>query len=635
MRLRVFGFVLVLLGSLVSESPAGRAATQDPYADPVSFCRTVGTADVYDRRYTGPDEAPESLSAAGRFPLINWRCVEGRVFTCDVGASGRHCQKMDVSGVPNPEIRQYCASNPPDPDPPASIGGYANTSWTCRNGRPVFVETFPVDAQSYLVGAYKPLPEPLNAVQTTAALSGPFALCDIVGTSDDVLSGDDVAELREAAANGPLVWRCLNRAVLACQGGTTSRACMRLDVSPQPHREIRRFCNQNPRDSTVPAAILGASAWTWRCGPSHMAQRVTMTAVDQRGFQVSRWRRVPPPSATEVIQSTVENPRSSASYLLPVTPTGRIHGFFDPRYNDGEPRANWRQHLGADLPAAEGTSVVSPVDGIVTFNQTSGIAAASAFIVIREVATGAEHVLGHIDSPIRPGTPQASIRRGDVVGTVKRWITDSGRNNSHVHWGLNTRRVNTAVERDEVGDWGWGRAPFVATEAQVAQRGWTNPDARLGSDSPPRSRPSESVAAPTWVALLLGRTYPTWKPGLYSPNCATEWRDWLQLGDFNGDGSQDFVVKIVGGPEGGSSSSIVAFVSDRAGHSAIPIRDGYSEDENMRLAVRVRPRGTAYEDETGRLQRLNTDAPEIGYCEMSSWLMMLRNGAFTAVNTSD
>lgn len=178
---------------------------------------------------------------------------------------------------------------------------------------------------------------------------------------------------------------------------------------------------------------------------------------------------------------------AASDYIRPVAGTAVSAGFFDPAYRQEENR----QHLGIDLPAPSGTPVVAPVSGTVVFNATSSDRGAdTAFLVIRETATGVEHVLGHIRSSIQPDTRAASVTRGQSVGTVAEW----GRR-SHVHWGLNTQGVPRSVQSGPGGNWGWGRAPSAVAEAQAIQRGWIDPfslpqagggqlsDLALGSDA--------------------------------------------------------------------------------------------------------------------------------------------------------
>lgn len=183
----------------------------------------------------------------------------------------------------------------------------------------------------------------------------------------------------------------------------------------------------------------------------------------------------------------------AAGYIQPVTPRGRVSGFFDLAYLKSE----GRQHLGVDLPSPAGTKVVSPVDGKVVLNRTAGVEPSLAFLIIADTATGAEHVLGHIESALRPGD---TARRGAPVGMVKDWG-----GNSHVHWGLNSRQVPRAVQSGPGGDWGWGRAPASASEDQARARGWINLNA-LSSADITRTTPKPKVDLPPSLTPISGAT---------------------------------------------------------------------------------------------------------------------------------
>ncbi len=131
--------------------------------------------------------------------------------------------------------------------------------------------------------------------------------------------------------------------------------------------------------------------------------------------------------------------------------------YFDPEYLRDEDA----QHLGIDLPAGSGTRVNSPVAGrIIRNNASNSVPVREAYLVIRETATGYEHVLGHIRSTL---AVNRTVARGDQVGTIANWSS-----NSHLHWGVNRSSVSSAMSSG----WGWGRGPRNATRSQASNRGW-------------------------------------------------------------------------------------------------------------------------------------------------------------------
>lgn len=314
----------------------------------------------------------------------------------------------------------------------------------------------------------------------------------------------------------------------------------------------------------------------------------------------------------------------SASYILPVTPTGRISGFFDQDYTATEDR----QHLGVDLPVAARTTVVSPVKGTVVFNNTgSSVPADKAFLVIREPGSRTEHVLGHIRSTIQPGTTAADLDLGEPVGTVADWGA-----NSHVHWGVNTQGIPRAVQAGPCGDWGWGRAPSCANLAQALARGWVDLNSYVGSGSAtgPAAAPLGDPSVPPLVRVELNRRYPGWSRETNPGTCDPNWRSTFLTGDFNRDGAADHVIKI----RQGRNIYAVALLATPNGFDVHELKDTTPDLET--LGIRVLKRGQRYHDYAANRQRtLDADTIEIAACEVSSFLMVYRNGVFIPLTTSD
>jgi hypothetical protein len=168
----------------------------------------------------------------------------------------------------------------------------------------------------------------------------------------------------------------------------------------------------------------------------------------------------------------------------PVSSTHVNCGFLDPNYirtpctpqGSKDPRDTWRQHTGTDFRATANETVFAPVGGeIVIFEAEPWRPADEAFLVIRDSQTGEEHVLGHISSTLFKG---AVIAKGVIVGKVR----DQG-GKTHFHWGFNVKSVARAKQktstcfRDGVIKpciWGWGKAPYEATSAEVRDQGWRN-----------------------------------------------------------------------------------------------------------------------------------------------------------------
>lgn len=193
--------------------------------------------------------------------------------------------------------------------------------------------------------------------------------------------------------------------------------------------------------------------------------------------------------------STVRLPPTATGYIdrewwaAPVAP--RVASpFFDPTY----PTDFDRQHLGVDLTAASGSAVVSPVQGYVRVNRTSHADVNQAYLVIEDMMTETEHVLGHISSDLAVET---FVSRGERVGTVRPWPNEPSR--SHVHWGANRRQARP------VGSWGWGRAPAAVTEVEAVAQGWVNLNPALNAEPslPYTQNPRSPTLAQVPMPLML------------------------------------------------------------------------------------------------------------------------------------
>jgi hypothetical protein len=146
--------LIVLAGCISLPIPvtvpvAPTAAFDDPFA----YCVAVGTIDAPDSRYTGeqlpraviqgiraatgaPTDAPDEWYRAGTV----WRCANGQVKACTVGANLPCEEKADLSEIPNESIVSFCKENPEAEVVPAVASGRATVfSWRCASGTPEIV----------------------------------------------------------------------------------------------------------------------------------------------------------------------------------------------------------------------------------------------------------------------------------------------------------------------------------------------------------------------------------------------------------------------------------------------------------------------------------------------------------------
>lgn len=134
--------------TLASSAAAGGGETYD---DPFAYCRAVGTVDTPDDRYDGPampdllarklraavgapDDAPLGLFREG----ATWRCMDGAVFACTVGANLPCATKADPGRTPSEPMRQFCREQPEGAVIPAVVTGRATVyAWRCAGGEAV------------------------------------------------------------------------------------------------------------------------------------------------------------------------------------------------------------------------------------------------------------------------------------------------------------------------------------------------------------------------------------------------------------------------------------------------------------------------------------------------------------------
>jgi hypothetical protein len=146
-----------------TSTPAPQAGS---YSDPFAYCAAVGTADTPDVRYTGP-RMPDALAqglkkasgASADAPIemfttgAYWRCMDGKVYACTIGANLPCDSKANTDKTPTqPEI-DFCKANPTSDVIPAAVTGHDTIyAWLCKAGQPAIdKQVFQVDKQGYIV----------------------------------------------------------------------------------------------------------------------------------------------------------------------------------------------------------------------------------------------------------------------------------------------------------------------------------------------------------------------------------------------------------------------------------------------------------------------------------------------------
>ncbi|MBM4429368.1 MAG: hypothetical protein FJ026_03345 [Chloroflexi bacterium] len=153
---------------LIASAACSPSATPTPatYTDPFAYCAAVVNMDQPDSRYVGEalpeaivkaiktasgasEDAPDDWFARGSF----WRCMDGKVYGCFVGANIPCESKANTDRNPSEEVKAFCAAQPNAEVIPAFVTGHETVyEWRCTNGAPEIVrQVSNVDARGYVV----------------------------------------------------------------------------------------------------------------------------------------------------------------------------------------------------------------------------------------------------------------------------------------------------------------------------------------------------------------------------------------------------------------------------------------------------------------------------------------------------
>ncbi len=171
--------VVQVSGVFPEQSNSG---SEDAYTDPFAYCRMKrdvggGEGGVADDKYVGTQPPPTVAEAVqqkwggGTGDGATWRCMEGRVYACNMGASGRACRTAATSDDQWRAIKEDCRATP-KLEFIANATNYSAADWRCIEGRPVVVQSFPVDQRGYLVGNWvevrPPSPRPVPSMEAAS-----------------------------------------------------------------------------------------------------------------------------------------------------------------------------------------------------------------------------------------------------------------------------------------------------------------------------------------------------------------------------------------------------------------------------------------------------------------------------------
>jgi hypothetical protein len=149
------------------------ASAQKTYNDPFEYCAAVGTIDIPDARYTGPQISEEIingyLSAAGLegstepMEMLKkttiWRCMNQRLYACNFGANLPCDSKANTEKTPSPEMGDYCKANQNSDFIPMSVTGHDTIyNWHCvKDHAELLSQISEVDAEGFLAQIWYPI----------------------------------------------------------------------------------------------------------------------------------------------------------------------------------------------------------------------------------------------------------------------------------------------------------------------------------------------------------------------------------------------------------------------------------------------------------------------------------------------
>jgi len=155
---------VVMLFLVAGLAACGGSPEPASFTDPFAYCAAVGTVDSPGADYTGPavpevialglqrafnaPDTPLEVMQNGSF----WRCMDGRVYACFVGANLPCEAKADTDRTPTQEEIDFCQANPASDFIPAAVTGRETVyEWRCSNGTPEIVrELSQPDAQGFI-----------------------------------------------------------------------------------------------------------------------------------------------------------------------------------------------------------------------------------------------------------------------------------------------------------------------------------------------------------------------------------------------------------------------------------------------------------------------------------------------------
>ena len=99
-----------------------------------------------------PADAPDDWVSQG----TTWRCMDGQLYACFVGANLPCGEKASIGRTPSAAMIDFCKSNPGSDAIPASVTGRATVfAWRCGDAAPEVVKQVDrPDARGFLANIW-------------------------------------------------------------------------------------------------------------------------------------------------------------------------------------------------------------------------------------------------------------------------------------------------------------------------------------------------------------------------------------------------------------------------------------------------------------------------------------------------
>jgi hypothetical protein len=139
---------------------AGFALGADAHAAQTvaGYCRAHPDEDFPAKAFYGPKfQFGMTPREVARHGANAWRCADGRVWICHIGADGRACNRLNPDPAPAQPVREFCTANPGADFVPMVVVGDSATTWRCRGATPEPLDAERLDKRGFITKAWRPL----------------------------------------------------------------------------------------------------------------------------------------------------------------------------------------------------------------------------------------------------------------------------------------------------------------------------------------------------------------------------------------------------------------------------------------------------------------------------------------------